>query len=188
MTTISIQSDKERLRQLIIKHAYFPGKVILSSGKESDFYIDARIVTLMPEGALLTAEIMLDMVNDLDICAIGGPTLGADPMIGALGVVGFQQGRSFTNFIIRKEPKGHGKGNMIEGPKLKAGDKVVIVDDVATTGKAFVHSLDVMRAMDVEVVKCLCVVDRGEGASEAVAAGGSKLEAIFSINEIHQPG
>lgn len=182
----SIETDKECLRQLIIKYAYFPGKVILSSGKESDFYIDARIVTLMPQGALLTAEIMLDMANDLDITAIGGPTLGADPMVGALGVVSFQQGRELTTFIIRKEPKGHGKGNMIEGPKLRSGDRVVIVDDVATTGKAFVHSLDVMQGMGVEVVKCLCVVDRQEGAAEAVAARGSKLEAIFSIGEIHR--
>jgi orotate phosphoribosyltransferase len=182
----SIENDKERLRQLILKHAYFPGKVILSSGKESDFYIDARIVTLMPQGALLTAEIMLDMANDLDITAIGGPTLGADPMVGALGVVSFQQGRALTTFIIRKEPKGHGKGNMIEGPKLKAGDRVVVIDDVATTGKAFVHSLDVMRDLGVEVVKCLCVVDRQEGAAEAVAGRGSRLEAIFSIGEIHR--
>lgn len=185
MNTISIPSDKEALRQLILKHAYFPGKVILSSGKESDFYIDARIVTLMPQGALLTAELMLDMVNDLEITAIGGPTLGADPMIGALGVVSFQQGRALTTFIIRKEPKGHGKGNMIEGPKLKAGDRVVIIDDVATTGKAFVHSLDVMNAMGVEVVKCLCVVDRQEGAAQAVAARGSCLESIFVIGDIH---
>jgi orotate phosphoribosyltransferase len=185
MNSISIPSDKETLRQLILKKAYFPGKVILSSGKESDFYIDARIVTLTPQGALLTAELMLDMINDLDITAIGGPTLGADPMIGALGVVSFQQGRALSTFIIRKEPKGHGKGNMIEGPRIMAGDRVVIIDDVATTGKAFVHSIDVMRAMEVEVVKCLCVVDRKEGASEAVTARGSVLESIFSIDDIH---
>jgi orotate phosphoribosyltransferase len=135
----------------------------------------------------LIARLMLDAVRDEAVTAIGGPTLGADPMIGALGVVGMQQDRAFSSFIIRKEAKGHGKKQMIEGPELKAGDRVVVVDDVATTGKAFVHSLSVLKALEVEVVRCLCVVERDEGGAQAVADQGSQLQSIFHINDIHQP-
>lgn len=179
-------NDKEQLRQIILTKGYFKGKVTLSSGKESDYYIDARIVTLTPQGAYLTAKLMLDMIKNDKVDAVGGPTLGADPMIGAIGVVSVQQGRPLTNFIIRKEPKGHGKGNMIEGPKLSPGARVVLIDDVATTGKAFLHSLDVMDEMGIKVVKALCIVDRHEGAGEALTARGCPLESIFHINEIHQ--
>lgn len=181
-----IVKAKEELLELMIKNAYFREKVILSSGKESDYYIDARLVTLMPKGVSLIAQIMLDMIKDDDVSAIGGPTLGADPMIGALGVLSLQQGRPLKNFIIRKAPKGHGKQNMIEGPKLTPDDKVVIIDDVATTGKAFVHSLDVLHSLGIKAVKAICIVDRDEGAKEAVAAKGCQLESIFHVSEIHK--
>ena len=138
-------NQKEQLCELIKKEAYFREKIILSSGKESDYYIDARLITLKPEGVSLIASIMLDMIKDDDVVAIGGPTLGADPMIGALSVLSLQQGRPLNNFIIRKEAKGHGRGKMIEGPALAEGGRVIIVDDVATTGKAFLHSVDVMK-------------------------------------------
>lgn len=180
-----MSKDKEQLKALIIQHAYFREKITLSSGKESDYYIDARIVTLMPQGAYLTAKLMLEMVESERLDAIGGPTLGADPIIGALGVVSLQNERPINNFIIRKSPKGHGKTNMIEGPKLKAGDRVVLIDDVATTGKAFIHSLDVMQGLGIEVVKAICIVDRDEGAAEAVADKGCELLSIFKASDIH---
>ena len=147
MTTSNLVSDKERLRQLILTKAYFREKIILSSGKESDYYIDARLVTLLPEGAALIAKLMLEMVKNDKLDAIGGPTLGADPMIGAIGTIGFQQGKSFTSFLIRKEAKAHGKKNLVEGPKLKEGARVVLIDDVATTGKAFVESIEILSKM-----------------------------------------
>lgn len=178
-------TTRDKLKDLIIKTAYFREKITLSSGKQSDYYIDARIVTLNPQGVLWIAEIMLEMIKDDDIDAFGGPTLGADPMIGAVGVLAAQQGRRFNSFIIRKEPKGHGKQNMIEGPKLKEGGRVVIVDDVATTGKAFVHSLNVLQPLGITVAKAICIVDRDEGASEAVAAKGCQLHSIFKASEIH---
>ncbi len=182
---MSIEEQKKRLLEIIKTTAYFREKIVLSSGKESDYYVDARLVTLTPEGVSLTASLMLDLVKDDAIDAIGGPTLGADPMIGALGVISLQNGRPLNNFIIRKEPKGHGRGRMVEGPAIKEGSKVVIVDDVATTGKAFLHSLDVMKEMNVEVVKCVAIVDREEGAAEAIAAKGSQLVSIFKATDIH---
>ncbi|MCA9400943.1 MAG: orotate phosphoribosyltransferase, partial [Candidatus Omnitrophica bacterium] len=99
--------------------------------------------------------------------------------------ISFQNGCDKPTFIIRKAAKGHGKQNLIEGPKLQAGQKVVIIDDVATTGKAFLHSIDVLTELGIEVIKAVCIVDRGEGAKEAVAEKGVELISVFDINEIH---
>jgi len=185
MVTSDIQTEREQLRQLIINEAYFKEKVILSSGKESDYYIDARLVTLKPEGAYLCARQILVMVGNKDIDAIGGPTLGADPMIGAIGVLSWQAGKPMNTFIIRKATKSHGKQKQIEGPPLKEGAKVVIIDDIATTGKAILHSIDVLTSMNLKIDQAICIVDRNEGAKEAVAAKGVELVSIFDISEIH---
>ena len=123
------------------------------------------------------------MIRGETFAAIGGPTLGADPMIGALGAVSVQQDSPVKMFIIRKEPKGHGRGRMIEGPELKEGSQVILIDDVATTGKAFVHSLDVLDQMNITVKKCLCIVDRSEGGREAVEARGCELLSIFTAQD-----
>ncbi|MBZ0166204.1 MAG: orotate phosphoribosyltransferase [Candidatus Omnitrophica bacterium] len=183
----TLAEEKKQLLDLISREAYFQKKITLSSGKESDYYIDARLITLQPLGAYLCARQMLDLIGNTPVDAIGGPTLGADPLIGAIGVVSLQQQRPVKNFIIRKEAKAHGMGKQIEGPVLSSGERVVVIDDVATTGKAFVHSLDVLQAMGIEVVKCICVVDREEGAREAVEAKGSELAAIFKASDIHKP-
>jgi orotate phosphoribosyltransferase len=176
-------SDKERLLQILKKEAFFKEKITLSSGKQSDYYIDARRVTLSAEGAYLCAKIILDMVKDDSYEAIGGPTLGADPLVGAIGVVSFQANKPTKTFIIRKAPKAHGKQQQIEGPLLSDGAKVVLVDDVATTGKAFLESLEVLKKMNIKAVKCICIVDRKEGAKEAVAKEGCELVSIFAIDQ-----
>ncbi|MBP9853756.1 MAG: orotate phosphoribosyltransferase [Candidatus Omnitrophica bacterium] len=183
---ISLKEERKQLLDLITKEAYFREKIILSSGKESDYYIDARLITLKPLGAYLCARQILGLVSDDKVDAIGGPTMGADPIVGAVGVVSLQQNYPITTFIIRKEAKAHGKGKQIEGPALKKGSRVIIIDDVATTGKAFVHSLDVLQSMGIEVIKCICIVDREEGAREAVEEKGSKLVSVFKAKEIHK--
>ncbi len=186
MQTENIIQMKEELLALIIKDAYVKGKITLSSGKESDYYIDARLVTLQPRGAYLCAQLMLDKVKEDHLTAIGGPTLGADPMIGAIGVVGMQKGMNFNTFIIRKAPKAHGKQQQVEGPLLANGDRVAIIDDVATTGKAFIQSLEVLHKMEVKVEKAICIVDRGDGAKEALTQLGCELVSLFDISEIHK--
>lgn len=187
MSTETLVQDREKLLNIIKEDGYFQGKITLSSGKESDYYIDARRVTLKPEGAALTAKLMLDVVKDINYDAIGGPTLGADPLIGAIGVLSFQNGNPKNTFIIRKAAKAHGKQQQVEGPEIKEGAEVILIDDVATTGKAFIESIDVLNQMGIRAVKCLCVVDRREGASEAVQAKGSELVSLFDITEIHTP-
>jgi orotate phosphoribosyltransferase len=179
----SIDADKSELFRLLKTQAFSKGKFILSSGKESDFYLDARIVTLSAPGAYLTARIMLDMIKEDHVDAIGGPTLGADPMVGAVASLSYQDGRPINTFIIRKQPKAHGKQQQVEGPLLKELGSVVIIDDVATTGKAFVESIEVLQKMNIKIKKAICVIDRGEGASEALAKYGVPLKSIFTISE-----
>ena len=181
-----LREERQELLELLTKDAYVKGKVILSSGKESDYYVDARRVTLTAKGAYLCARLILDQVKDDPYDAIGGPTLGADPMLGAIGVVSLQAGRPVNTFIIRKAPKAHGKQQQVEGPELRKGSRVILIDDVATTGKAFLESLDVLVPMGVRVVKAICVLDRGEGAREALALKGVPLVALFNISEIHK--
>lgn len=162
----SIDTDRSDLFHLLKTKAFSKGKFILSSGKESSFYLDARLVTLSAPGAYLTARIMLDMIEADRPDAIGGPTLGADPMVGAIASLSHQAGRPINTFIIRKQPKAHGKQQQVEGPLLKEGGSVVIIDDVATTGKAFVESIEVLQKMDIKIKKAICVIDRGEGAGK----------------------
>lgn len=178
---------KNKLRDIIIKNAYFREKIILSSGKESDYYIDARRVTLSPEGVYLCAQLIFEIIKDDSYAAIGGPTLGADPMVGAISVVSFQAKKPINTFIIRKSAKAHGRQKQIEGPDLKSGEKVVLIDDVATTGKAFLESIEVCSSMNIKTPLAICLVDRNEGAKEALARKNCRLVSLFNINEIHKP-
>lgn len=182
----SIQQERKKLLNLLTRDAYFREKITLSSGKVSDYYIDARRVTLNAEGAYLCARLILDLVKDDTFSAIGGPTLGADPMLGAIGVLSLQAAHPVNTFIIRKAPKAHGKQQQIEGPLLKEGSRVILIDDVATTGKAFLESLEVLGKMNIQVKKAICIVDRGEGAKEALAQKACELVSIFNIAEIHK--
>ena len=186
MEVKSIQEEREELRQIIVKDAYFKEKITLSSGKESDYYIDARRVTLSAHGVYLCARLILNIIGDEPIDAIGGPTLGADPMVGAISVLSLQAGRPVNTFIIRKTPKAYGKQQQIEGPLLEKGSRVVLIDDVATTGKAFIQSIDILTEAGIQIHKVICIVDRKEGALEAVAQKNCELVSLFDISEIHK--
>jgi orotate phosphoribosyltransferase len=107
-------------------------------------------------------------------------------MIGAVSVLRLQAGKPINSFIIRKSPKAHGKQQQIEGPLLKSGNRVVLIDDVATTGKAFIQSIDVLTEAGIQIHKAICIVDRGEGAREAMAQRNCELVSLFEISEIHQ--
>ncbi len=180
---VSLEKDRQKLFEILKKEAFFLGKIILSSGKESDYYLDARRVTLKAQGAYLCAKIILDLIKDEEFAAIGGPTLGADPLVGALGVLSFEANKPLNTFIIRKAPKPHGKQQQIEGPIIPDGATVILIDDVATTGKAFVESLDVLDKIGIKVKKCICIIDRNEGARQAVASRGCDLVSIFKAEE-----
>jgi len=174
---------KVRLLEILKEKSFYRQKVRLSSGKESDYYIDARVTTLSAEGAYLSAKIILGMIEGEGIRAIGGPTLGADPIVGAIAALSFQEKTPIDTFIIRDITKTHGRQQRIEGPALKRGERVILVDDVATTGESLLDSIDVLRGMGVTVEKAICVVDRLQGAGENLGRAGCQLIPIFTSKD-----
>jgi orotate phosphoribosyltransferase len=184
MSPQNIAQFKEKLLILLKKEAFKKGKFILSSGKESSFYLDGRIITMTPEGAFLIAAIILEMLKGESIDAFGGPTLGADPIIGAVACLSHIQGQPIKTFIVRKSAKAHGTGRLVEGPALAAGKRVVLVDDVATTGKSLIEAKQVLDAMGVIAEKAIVIVDRNEGAKENLKQAGLKLESIFNLTDL----
>lgn len=170
---------KDELFALLLKDAFFKQPVILSSGKKSDYYIDARRVTLSAKGAALCGRWLFETVSPDSYDAYGGPTLGADPLVGALGVLLAQNGLDKKGFIVRKQPKSHGRGRMIEGPDLCEKDRVLLFDDVATTGKAMVSAIEALSQQGVRVAAAVCLIDREEGAAQTLAAHGVELVSLF---------
>lgn len=171
---------KRQLLSLLKKEAFRKGQIVLSSGRTSSFYIDGRSVTLNPEGAYLAACLILDLLKGKDIEAIGGPTLGADPIVGAIAAVSFLKKKPIKTFIVRKTPKAHGTRRQIEGPNLKSGSRLVLVDDVATSGKSFAESIDILRSEGFIVDTAICIVDRREGAQETLAQKDCRLISLFT--------
>lgn len=180
----TLKELKTALLALLKKEAFKKGSFVLSSGKTSTYYLDGRIITLTPEGAYLIASILLELIKGQGIDAVGGPTLGADPIVGALAALSHIKNIPLKTFIVRKQAKGHGMQRQIEGPGLKAGERVVIVDDVATTGKALIEAKEALDTIGVKIEKALVIVDRGEGARENLARSGITLEAIFTIADL----
>ncbi len=174
---------KRQLYALVKAKAYHEGDIKLSSGKMSRYYLDARAVTLSSEGAYLAGSLIFDMVKGLKVKAVGGPTLGADPMVGALAVVSFQNKNPINTFLIRKTPKAHGRMLQIEGPALEAGDEVVLLDDVATTGGSLIDSIEILKKMNVIVRQAIVIIDREEGAGENLSKYGCQLTSIFKARE-----
>ncbi len=171
--------ERERLLELVRTRALRVGKITLSSGKVSDYYVDAREVVLDPEGAYLTGKLMLDMI-DSEAVAVAGMTLGADPIVTAISVVGHIEGRDLTALIIRKEPKKHGTQKFVEGPLLPEGSKVAVVDDVVTTGSSLLKSIERLRKEGYEPIQVVAILDREEGGSEKLKAAGYDLKSIFT--------
>lgn len=184
MAKEEIKQLKIKLLALLKKEALKKGKFVLSSGKTSNYYLDGRIITLTPEGAYLAASIILELIKDKDIQAIGGPTLGADPIVGAVAALSHLKKVSIKTFIVRKSAKEHGTQRQIEGPQLMPGSRVVLVDDVATTGKSLVEAKEALDKIGVRVKKAIVIVDRNEGARENLAKHSLDLEAIFKIEDL----
>ncbi len=161
---------RERLLELLRTRAFAEREVTLSSGLKSNFYIDCKQVSLDAEGALLIGELFHAVINEIapHAVAVGGLTLGADPLATATSLVSFQQGRPRSAFIVRKEPKGHGTNQWIESSSLPAGSEVVILEDVVTTGAATIKAIERARGAGLVVLHALALVDRLEGGREAV--------------------
>ncbi|MEW6203539.1 MAG: orotate phosphoribosyltransferase [bacterium] len=152
---------RARLRELLIEKAVRFGEFTLTSGRKSTHYIDGKQITLDAEGAFLTACVVLDHLCDVEFDALGGPTLGADPIVGAAAAESYRRGKPILVFIVRKEPKKHGTGQFIEG-SLPPGSSVVLIDDVVTSGGSLLRAARVVEEMDCRVVKLIALVDRME--------------------------
>ena len=165
-------AKRARLLELLRTTAFQEREVVLSSGKKSNFYIDCKQVSLDAEGACLIGELFHALIDELapHAVAVGGLTLGADPLATATSVVSFQRGRPRQAFIVRKEPKGHGTNQWLESTKLAPGAPVVVVEDVVTTGAATLKAVERARLAGLDVVHAIGLVDRLEGGREAVTA------------------
>jgi orotate phosphoribosyltransferase len=183
-------NDRDRLLELLRAKALEVRKVTLSSGRTSDFYVDCKRVTLDPEGAYLTAKLFLEMIRP-DILAVGGLTLGADPIVASIAVLGHIQGRGLLALIVRKEPKKHGTMSFVEGPLLEKGARVAVIEDVVTSGASILRAIERIAAAGYQPVQALAILDRMEGGREALEARGYSLESIFTradlnINQINE--
>ncbi len=177
--------DRKRLATLLLQLSYVEGEVTLTSGRKSDYYFDCKQTALHPEGGHLIARAFLDLLGKLDVRGVGGMTLGADPLVAAVSVLSHLDGRPLPAFIIRKQPKGHGTNQYLEGLKnFQPGDRVALLEDVVTTGGTLLTSVERVRAAGLEVAAVLCVLDREEGGRERLAQAGLSLESIFTRKEL----
>jgi len=174
---------RSRLLQLLTERSFARRQVVLASGKTSDFYIDCKQTTLHPEGLSLAAALLVDEIAKLQvkIGAVAGPTLGADPIVAAVAVNGFSRGMDLPAIIVRKEPKGHGTGQYLEGiMHLEKSRKVAMFEDVVTSGGSMLKAVEHVREGGYEVVACLALVDRLEGGREAIEAAGLPFVSLFT--------
>lgn len=176
---------KKRLARILVERSYMEGDFTLASGRKSDYYFDCRQTSLHPEGAWLIGSLFNEMLSDLDIAAVGGMTLGADPLISATSVVSHLVGRPLAGLIVRKAVKDHGTGRYIEGlANVKAGDTVAMLEDVVSTGGSVLQACERMRDAGLGVAGICCVLDRGEGGKEKLLEAGYQVRAIFTRPEL----
>jgi orotate phosphoribosyltransferase len=171
----------EKLRLLILEKAVVKGRVILSSGKEADYYVDLRRVTLDSSAAPLVGEVMLDLTKDLDFEAVGGLTIGADPVAAAMMHVAARKGRKIDAFVVRKAEKAHGLQRRIEGPDV-IGRKVLAVEDTSTTGESVLTAVEALKEAGAIVVGVAVIVERG--AKEKVESAGLKYLAAYQLSDL----
>lgn len=182
-TSTNLSIVKQQLLDLICTDAYKEGNFTLSSGQQSSYYINGKLVTLHPQGGQMVGRVIL---NDLDdsVVGVGGLTLGADPIVTAVSVVAVYEGRTITPLIVRKEAKGHGTRAYIEGPDLPAQSNVVILEDVVTTGQSAMKAIVRLRDAGYTVNQVISLVDRQQGGSEHYAQENIDFKAIYTISDI----
>jgi orotate phosphoribosyltransferase len=185
VATVDLVTLRYHLLDLFCQVAYQEGDFLLSSGQKSTYYINGKQVTLHPQGALMVGRILLSLVPD-ETQAVAGLTLGADPLVTAVSVVGAYAGRSLSALIIRKEAKGHGTQAYIEGPTLPPGSSITVLEDVVTTGGSAMKAVERLRDAGYQVNGILALVDRQQGGTELYAQAGIPYTAVFSIPDLQQ--
>jgi orotate phosphoribosyltransferase len=180
-------SDRDALREQVKDKAVVHGRVTLSSGKEADYYVDLRRITLDGQAAPLVGRVMLDLTQDWQYDAVGGLTLGADPIAMSMLHAAAAAGRELDAFVVRKAEKAHGLQRRIEGPDV-AGRRVLAVEDTSTTGGSVLTAVSALREAGAEVVGVAVIADRATGAAEKVEAEGLEYRFAFGLEDLGLEG
>jgi orotate phosphoribosyltransferase len=176
-------NERDRLRQMLLDRSMRFGEFVLSSGATSNFYIDVRKTSLHPDGLQLISKLFWEVVKDDKVTAIGGLTLGADPLVAGLMLYSATQGHPLHGFLVRRNTKEHGLRGQVEG-NLAGHKRVAILDDVITSGESSLIAAEAAESYKAEVVRVLAVVDRGQGATQVFQQRGYPFSALFSIGEL----
>jgi len=174
--------QRDKLIELFQQRALKLGDFTLASGKKSKYYLDGKQITLHSLGLRLVSEGLLDLLQGVDFDAFGGMTIGADPIVGGVLTAAAEANRSLVGFLVRKEPKSHGTQQYIEGP-LQPGMKVVVVDDVVTTGGSALQAVDRVEQFGAKVLQVVGIIDRMEGGAQNFAARGLPFRSLLSIRD-----
>lgn len=182
----STEDRRRRLLDVLIEQSLRFGTFTLASGATSDYYIDGKHTTLHPEGLNCLSHLLLDRIDALaePLDALGGVTLGGDPIVGAMAALSFERGKPRRAFIIRKAQKEHGTGKLIEGIELTGSMRVAIIEDVVSTGGSALRAAESVRATGAKVTHAFAVVDRDMGAEAAFKDAGIEYQALFSKEEL----
>lgn len=181
--TANLEELKEFLLELFLKNAYKEGDFTLSSGQKSSYYINGKQITLDAKGALAVGRLILAMLPE-DTTAVAGLTLGADPIVSAVSVVSAYENRNIPALIIRKQAKGHGTQAYIEGLSLPQGAKVVVLEDVVTTGQSALIAVERLQDAGYQVKEVIALVDRQQGGAQLYESKGLKFQTLFSIADL----
>ena len=175
---------RDRLIDYISSDAVFHGDFTLTSGKKATYYVDLRKVSLDHRVAPLIGQVMLDLIAEIpDVAAVGGMTMGADPVATAVLHQGAARGLAYDAFVVRKEPKDHGRGKQVEGPDL-AGKRVIVLEDTSTTGGSPLQAIEALRKVGAEIAAVAVVVDRDTGAREVIEAEGIPYYYAIGLDDL----
>ena len=175
---------RQQLIDYISAEAVFHGDFTLTSGKKATYYVDLRKVSLDHRVAPLIGQVMLDLIKDIpDVAAVGGMTMGADPIAAAVLHQGVAQGKAYDAFVVRKEPKDHGRGRQVEGPDL-AGKRLIVLEDTSTTGGSPLAAIEALLKVGAEIAGVAVVVDRNTGAREVIEAAGYPYYAAIGLEDL----
>ena len=179
-----MKDAKAQLIDHITRDAVFHGDFTLTSGKKATYYIDLRRVSLDHRVAPLIGQVMVDLIEDIpDVAAVGGLTMGADPIAAAVLHQGVALGHSYDAFVVRKEPKDHGRGRQVEGPDL-AGKRVIVLEDTSTTGGSPLAAIEALLKVGAEIAAVAVVVDRDTGAREIIEAAGYPYYFAIGLDDL----
>lgn len=182
---MSSEELRKRLARLLARLSYREGDFTLASGKKSDYYFDCRQVALHPEGAWLIGSLFTELLSDEAIAGVGGMTMGADPLVTATSVISYEKGRPLPGFLVRKEAKGHGTNQYIEGlSNFAPQSRVMLLEDVVTTAGSAVRAAARAKEAGLVPVGVCCVLDRREGGAERLAGEGLTLKSLFTRQDI----